>query len=100
MKLLTKGLQHQLPPLYSQEDVEDPIVRAHFFTGGAANWWITEGQQEEDDYTMFGLCDMGFGFPELGYVSMNELQSVKGPMGLGIERDLHWTPVHLSEVGT
>ena len=107
MKLLTKGLQKQLPPLYSQEEVEDPIVRAHFFDPcGAANWWITEGgivlpgetAEEVEVYMMFGLCDLGFGFPELGYVSMDELQSVKGPLGLGIERDKYWTPKALSEV--
>ena len=39
---------------------------------------------------MFGLCD--------GYVSLDELQSVRGPLGLGIDRDLHWTPRTLQEV--
>ena len=39
---------------------------------------------------MFGLCDPGL--PELGYVGLNELQAVRGPWGLGIERDLYWTP--------
>jgi len=107
MKLLTKTLQKQLPPLYSQEEVEDPIVRAKFFNPcGAATWWITEGSWQGEpengnpgeDYTMFGLCDLGMGFPELGYVSMNELQAVKGPLGIGIERDLYWTPKSLSAV--
>ena len=37
----------------------------------------------------FGLCDLGF--PELGSVSIRELESVRGPIGLGIERDRHWT---------
>ena len=39
---------------------------------------------------MFGLCDLGF--PELGYVSLNELRATRGPLGLGIERDLQWMP--------
>jgi Protein of unknown function (DUF2958) len=30
------------------------------------------------------------GFPELGYVSLVELESVKGRLGLGIERDLYF----------
>lgn len=99
MKLLTKELEKKLPALYSQEEVEDPMVRAHFFDPcGAANWWITEGEQFDEDYLMFGLCDLGLGCPELGYASMSELQSVKGRMGIGIERDRYWTPVHLSEV--
>tara|TARA_R100000687_G_C6409539_1_gene145774 strand:- start:135 stop:323 length:189 start_codon:yes stop_codon:yes gene_type:complete len=34
-------------------------------------------------------CDLGY--PELGSVSIRELESVRGPFGLGIERDRHWT---------
>ncbi len=45
---------------------------------------------------MFGLCDLGC--PELGYVSLNEMEAVKGPLGLGIERDLHWKAKKLREV--
>lgn len=39
---------------------------------------------------LFGLCDLGFGFPELGSVSLAELERVKGRLGLGIERDLYF----------
>jgi len=39
---------------------------------------------------MFGLCDLGMGSPELGYVHLDELKQVKLPFGLKIERDLHW----------
>ena len=35
---------------------------------------------------------MGFGEPELGMISMQELTSAKLPFGLSIERDLHWEP--------
>jgi len=101
MKLRTKALETALPPLVSTAGETDPMVRAHFFDPtGAANWYITEGSPEGDDYVMFGLCDLGMGFPELGYVHMSELQAVKGPLGLGIERDLYWTPVPLSEVAS
>jgi hypothetical protein len=97
MKLLTKAIEKALPALYSQEGVDDPIVRAHFFNpSGAGDWWITEGSRDGDDYRMFGLCDLGW--PELGYVSMNELQGYVGRFGLGIERDLHWVQKPLSEV--
>ncbi len=100
MKLLTKDLQKTLPELYSQEKVDDPIVLAHFFDPcGAANWWITEGSPtDSNDYLMFGLCDLGMGFPELGYVSIRELQEVRGPLGIGLERDLYWSPKPLSEI--
>jgi hypothetical protein len=83
--------------LYAQEGKgEDAIVHIHYFNpAGQGDWWITEGGREEDDFIMFGLCDLGY--PELGYVSLNELQSVKGPFGLGIERDLHWRKRTLRE---
>jgi hypothetical protein len=30
------------------------------------------------------------GCPELGSVSIEELSNFKGPLNLGIERDIHW----------
>ena len=87
-----------LPPLYAQEMAGDhAIVHLHLFNPcGIGDWWITEGSREGDDFIMFGLCDLGF--PELGYASLNELLAVQGPLGLGIERDLHWKPKTLREV--
>jgi hypothetical protein len=41
---------------------------------------------------LFGLCDLGMGSPELGYVSLAELRTVTGRLGLGIERDLYFRP--------
>lgn len=93
-----KELEGLLPPLYAQEEAgEDAVVHVHFFNpSGRGDWWITEGSPEGDDFIMFGLCDLGFA--ELGYVSLNEMNSVRGPLGLGIERDLHWKPTTLREV--
>jgi hypothetical protein len=97
MKLLTKTVEKSLPPLYSQEDNSDPQVVLHFFNPmGQGDWWITEGSREGEDFIFFGLCDLGY--PELGYVSLNELESVRLPFGLGIERDLYWRIKPLSEV--
>ena len=39
---------------------------------------------------MFGLCDLGY--PELGYVSLEEIESVELPWGLKIERDMYFEP--------
>ena len=94
---MTKALEKRLPPLYSQETVEDPIVVAHFFNpSGQGDWYIIEGNKEEDDYILYGLCHI-FEY-EFGYVSLNDLKSVKGPFGLGIERDMYWTERPVSEV--
>jgi Protein of unknown function (DUF2958) len=66
-----------------------PVVK-FFDPTGAATWLITEMMTDEPDI-LFGLCDLGMGYPELGYVSLSELQSVKGRLGLGIERDLYFS---------
>ena len=65
-----------------------PIVK-FFCPWGAATWLISEWDGQD---TMFGLCDMGHGCVELGYVSLSELRSIRGPFGLTIERDLYFTP--------
>lgn len=88
-----------LPALYSQEDTTNPIVYAKFFTPDS-NWtWLaTEGQPEGDDFMCFGYV-IGFE-EEWGYFSLNEMQEARGPMGLGIERDIHFTARPFSEVVT
>jgi hypothetical protein len=40
-----------------------------------------------DPTVAFGLCDLGMGFPELGPVSLDELESIRGPLGMKVERD-------------
>jgi Protein of unknown function (DUF2958) len=41
----------------------------------------------------FGLCDLGFGTPELGYVSLDELAEIKMLGGaVGIEQDVTFVP--------
>lgn len=68
----------------------EPVVKL-FYPAGAATWLLTELDPEDPDIAV-GLCDLGMGFPEFGSVRLSELESVRGPLGLGIERDLHWRP--------
>ena len=63
-----------------------PVVKI-FNPTGAATWIISEQSPEHPDQ-LFGLCDLGFGSPEIGYVSLAELQSVRGSFGLPLERDI------------
>lgn len=65
-----------------------PVVKL-FDPCGAGTWLLTEIEPDDPDIA-FGLCDLGMGFPELGSVSLQELASVRGRLGLGIERDLHF----------
>jgi hypothetical protein len=63
-----------------------PVVKL-FTPDAQCTWLLTE---LDSDGLLFGLCDLGMGEPELGYVSLHELAAVRGPLGLPIERDLHF----------
>jgi len=63
-----------------------PVVKL-FNPCGIGTWLLTELDPENPDIA-FGLCDLGC--PELGSVSIAELESVRGPLGIGIERDTNW----------
>jgi hypothetical protein len=97
MKLLTAELRASLPPLYSQENVADPIVHAKFFTPDANwTWYATEGSEEADDFLFFGfVCGLE---DEWGYFVLSELESVRGSLNLPIERDLYFKAAPFSEV--
>ena len=62
-----------------------PVVK-FFNPVGAATWLFSE--LDEDGDTLFGLCDLGFGCPEMGSASLAEIAAVTLPFGLTIERDL------------
>ena len=98
MKLLTEDLRKKLPPLYSQEHLGGKAVAVvkHFCPWNSWTWYITEGSAEGGDFIFFGLV---FGHEkELGYVSLSELEGIRGPGGLRIERDLYWKPKTLEEI--
>ncbi|MBB6125407.1 DUF2958 domain-containing protein [Sphingobium subterraneum] len=65
-----------------------PVLKL-FNPCGAATWLFSE--LDEDGDTLFGLADLGFGSPEMGYASLSEIASVRLPYGLRIERDLHFS---------
>jgi Protein of unknown function (DUF2958) len=86
MGLLTDELRNRLPPLYAQEMEDDPIVYAKFFLPGTSSaWYATEGGQEGSDYLLFGFV-VGQD-SEFGYFLLSELESVRTPLGLAVERD-------------
>jgi len=95
MKLVTEEVKKKLPQLYSQEDIGGKaIAHVKYFTPDSNwTWYATEFDGED---TFFGLVEGHE--KELGYFSLNEIKSVRGPMGLSIERDLYWTPKTLQEI--
>ena len=93
MKLLTKAQERQLLANGAQRHKKGfdpkPVVKL-FNPTGSATWLLTELDPQNPDIA-FGLCDLGFGTPELGSVSLNELRQVRGQFGLGIEREIYFS---------
>ena len=73
-----------------EDDGFNPLPVVKVFTPDAgATWLLTEIDPDDHDHA-FGLCDLGLGYPELGYVSLAELAALRGRFGLPVERDLHF----------
>jgi len=89
MKLITKKIALKLSKNTGDANVDMPYLKL-FSPVGAATWLISE--YDEETGNLFGLCDLGMGFPELGSVSLHELESITLPMGLTIERDIFFEP--------
>lgn len=94
MQLMTREVRGQLPPLGATEKIEDPLARVKFFTPDSHwTWWATEF---DGDDLFFGAVQ-GDVF-EIGYFSLSELEQVRGPLGLAVERDLHFAATPLSNI--
>ena len=89
MELLPQQIKNKLKQNHIATIKDDtvshkPVVK-YFTPFGAATWLISE---IDDENMMFGLCDLGQGFPELGYVHLQDLMSLKP----NCERDLYFQP--------
>ena len=95
MKLLTKEIRRKLPPLYAQERLGGKAVAyLKLFTPDSS--WSFFATEFDGHDLFFGLVEGHE--KELGYFSLSELQRVRGPLGLPIERDLHWQPKPLDQI--
>jgi hypothetical protein len=97
MMMITKAIRDQLTANFKANKTRPnrphdfkPVLKL-FVPWGSGTWLATELDNDGD--TLFGLAFISenVGEPELGYFSLNELTSIVGPMGLKIERDLHFT---------
>jgi hypothetical protein len=100
MKLLTKSIREQLlrngrvrAQLEEQGEAEaDFLPAVKLFTPDAGCTWLLAELDPDEPDIAFGLCDLGMGHPELGTVRISELESVRGRLGLPVERDRHFRP--------
>ena len=98
MKLLTKELEKRFAKVGSQENEADPIIIAKFFNPtGAGTWYVTEYNPKEKVF--YGYVSIfGDHNDEWGSFGLDELESIKGKFGLGIERDKYFGEKRSSEV--
>ena len=92
MELIPQEIKNKIPKLYETEKQNDPIVYVKLFLDGWT-WYITE--LSIDNNICFGYVISPFE-SELGYFSLNEIKSIKGSLGLGVERDLSFKPTALA----
>jgi hypothetical protein len=92
MHLFTRAQYEQLLRNASQEQREKdhiPVVKLHLPGTGCA-WLLTE-LDPDDPLRAFGLCDLGMGFPELGYVDLSKIASLKLPLNVTLQQDESFT---------
>ena len=97
MKLMTKELEEKFPRLYSTENKkpeEIKIIAKYFHPLTNWTWYATE--YDPVRRVFFGLV-RGFEV-EMGNFSLDEMEEIKDPSGLGIERDLYFGEHTLAEV--
>lgn len=88
MILLPPTLRAQLLTNGAVDDETDHVPVVKFFNPlGPGRWLVTE--MDADGDTLFGLADLGE--PELGAFSLAEIEAVRLPFGLAIERDLYFS---------
>lgn len=97
MELLPKDLEKKLPGLYQTESVltSEKLIHLKYFTPDA-NWTWYVAEYCPEDKIFFGYIQ-GL-YPEWGYFSLRELKEIKGPLGLNVERDLHFIPTKFKNI--
>ena len=90
MKLIAQGRATSAAQSEGADEPDHmPIIK--LFTPDANCTWLISELDPDDPDLAFGLCDLGFGCPELGSVLISEIESVRGAFGLPVERDRHFT---------
>ena len=108
MELMTEELRAELLGNWGQPDNETRPALKIFSPVGAATWLVHSMDPRNNDL-LYGLCDLGYDSPELGQVSLSELQEIRIALpampgvtqeDLGLERDLYFEPQNTMAVYT
>ena len=94
--LIPISILENIPDLYETERSLNPICQVKIFTPDAQWTWYIIEISKEDKSTCYGFTK---GFEsELGYFSLKEIESIRGALGLGVERDITFNPTALAIV--
>ena len=95
MKLITKEIRKKTPCIYGTENEKDKIATAKFFNPcGVGTWYLVELDEDEDQ--AFGFVDLHE--REYGYFSIKELENIKLPFRLKIERYRYSKPTPINKI--
>ncbi len=94
MKLLTKAIRKMLPPMRATENTpeDQKIAVVKFFNPMGRTTWYGIEFDGVDLFFGYAVSSLGPDCDEYGYFSLAELESIRLPMGLKIERDLYFKP--------
>lgn len=101
MELMTKELEMKFPRLYETGNIsiDDRIVIAKFFNPcGAGTWYAIEYDPEEKLFFGYVSIFGDYYNDEYGFFTLEQLESMKLPFGLTIERDLYFKPQPMSSI--
>ena len=91
--LIPQSILENIPDLYDTERSINPTCHIKLFTPDSIFTWYIIEISKEDKSTCYGYV---IGFEnELGYFSLKELETVKGNLGLRVERDISFKPTAL-----
>lgn len=93
MKLMTKEIEKKLEKYgqtgENEKGFDSEIVVKYFNPLSNQTWLFTEGERIGNDWELYGYVEVFSGIPEWGYTMLSDIENVKLPMGLSLERDLH-----------
>lgn len=96
MKLMTKKIERRARRQFpSGSDMSQMVVAKFFNPAGSWSWYVMNQDPEDPDY-LWGIVKGNE--IEMGSFSLSELQQVRLPYGLGIERDLYFKPMKAIDV--
>lgn len=92
MELMTKEIEEKLERTGLFPEIDDlfeaEVIVKYFNPCGAGTWLVIGGERVEDDWELYGYATIGYEW-EWGSFMLNEMKSYRGPLLIGIERDLY-----------